>query len=115
MQWLRSWLLQIISSTRIVVTVAVDNPSWEKPLNRPSWKPEPGSLKLVAIDTGSGLLYLNPDDGGVVVRNDIPSCTPMVRENEGLRIYQSTKRVEIGGSCFSDNMKASKAPYYLAG
>ena len=111
MQWLRLWLFQIVSSARIVLTIC----DWDSYNNGPSWTPEPGLLKIVAIDTGNGLVYLNPDGGGVAIQNDIPSCTPMVQDNEGLRIYQSTKRVEIVGSCFSDNVKASKAPYYLAG
>ncbi|CAM9403362.1 unnamed protein product [Ectocarpus sp. 6 AP-2014] len=32
-----------------------------------TWGAEPGPLKVVAIDTGAGLVQLNPEDGGVVV------------------------------------------------
>ena len=104
-------LLQVISSTRIVFTVF----TYDTFFFGPSWTPEPGSLKIIAINTGTELVYLDPDGGGVVVQNDVPSCSTEVQENEGLRIYQSTKRVKIAGSCFSDNMKASRAPYSIAG
>ncbi|CAM9183914.1 unnamed protein product [Ectocarpus sp. 8 AP-2014] len=38
-------------------------------IDRPpsTWRVEPGPLKVVAIDTGAGLVQLNPKDGGVVV------------------------------------------------
>lgn len=32
-----------------------------------TWRAGPGPLKVVAIDTGAGVMQLNPEDGGVVV------------------------------------------------
>lgn len=65
-------------------------------------------LKIVAIDAGSGLVYVNPDGGGVVVQDDLLLCQATVAANENLNIYQSTKRINITGSCFADCMQASR-------
>lgn len=97
----------------MVVTIFLGS-SWifyEGPSRAP---PEPDSLKIVAIDTGAGLLYLDPDGGGVAVQEESDVCFTTVQENEGLKIYQSTKHVQLTGGCFEDNMKASTASSQLA-
>lgn len=71
---------------------------------------EPGPLKVVAIETGAGLFYLNPEDGGITIRTILPiqdGNDIMVEDNESVHIYQSTKQFQITGSGFKDNTKAS--------
>lgn len=68
------------------------------------WAPEPGPLKVVAVDTGAGWVYLEPDNGGVVVAVVVADVT--VKDNRGLYIYQSTKQIQVAGSHF-ENMRVS--------
>lgn len=99
----------VVSSTRIVVSIYHGGAAVDAHLRDPLPTPEPPLPKIFAIDTGTGLVYLNPDGGGLAIQNNIPSCIPTVRENEGLKVYQSTKQIQITGSCFNDNMQASAA------
>lgn len=66
------------------------------------WRAEPGQLKVVAIDTGTGVVQLHPTQGGVVVPVVKPDV--VVQDNGSLRIYQSTKQFQITGSGFEDGM-----------
>lgn len=98
-------LSQILSSNQIALTklYKFDNPNL--------WAPEPGPLKLVAVNTGAGRLMLNPDDGGVViaeVQADLDGHGVTVENHESLDIYQSTKSIKIAGSGFADSTKASE-------
>lgn len=63
-----------------------------------AWRAEPGPLKVVAIDIGTGLVKLNPEDGGVVVATIRPDFG--VQNNESLHIYQSTNQIQVAGSGF---------------
>ena len=76
--------------------------------NYPSvWAFEPGPLKVVAIDTGGGLVDINPE-GGVVVA--VVKAEVTIQDNEGLYIYQSTKKqVQVMGSGFTNDMSVSQA------
>lgn len=65
---------------------------------------------MVAIDTGSGLVHLNPEDGGIVV--GVVLSTPKrsdvtVKDDESVRIYQSTRKFQITGSGFKHSTKVS--------
>lgn len=74
------------------------------------WAPEPGPLKLVAVNTGAGRLTLKPEDGGVViaeVQADLDGHGITVQNHESLDIYQSTKSIKIAGSGFLENTKVS--------
>ncbi|CAM9958895.1 unnamed protein product [Ectocarpus sp. 4 AP-2014] len=64
---------------------------------------EPGPLKVVAIDTGTGVVPRNPTQGGAVVAVAKPDV--VVQDNGNLRIYQSTKQFHITGSGFEDGMQ----------
>eukprot|EP00903_Cladosiphon_okamuranus_P014061 g13069.t1 len=93
---------QILSSTQIALTKVF---KWDDPN---VWSPEPGPLKVVAINTGAGRLGLKPEDGGVVIAEiqaDLDGHGVSVQSHESLDIYQSTKSIEIQGSGFVDNMK----------
>lgn len=71
---------------------------------------EPGPIKVVAIDTGSGLVHLSPEDGGIVVGMVLPTLSGSditVNDDESVHIYQSTKQFQITGSGSRDNTKAS--------
>ncbi|CAM9183837.1 unnamed protein product, partial [Ectocarpus sp. 8 AP-2014] len=85
---------QFVSSTRIEISCMAMG----------CFVAEPGQLKVVAIDTGAGLVRLNPEDGGVVVATVKPHIT--VQQDENLLIYQSTKQIRIGGSGFEEDMEA---------
>lgn len=86
---------QFVSSSQIAITKTV------RPDRPPvPWRADPGPLKLVAIDTGAGIVELNPEDGGVVVAT--VKANVMVQDNESLHIYQSTKEVQVTGSGFED-------------
>lgn len=65
---------------------------------------QPGPLKAVAIDTGVGLVHLNPEEGGVAV--GVLKADIEIKDNESLYIYQSTKQLEVAGSGF-DNVDVS--------
>lgn len=70
---------------------------------------EPGPIRVVAIDTGSGLVHLNPEGGGVVVGmvlSTLEGSNVTVKDDESLHIYQSTRRFQITGSGFKDSTKA---------
>lgn len=55
-------LLQVFSQTEIdIFTKYVIGEAPSK------WRAAPGPLKVVAVDTGAGVVQLNPGDGGVVV------------------------------------------------
>lgn len=93
-----------MSSTQIALTriFKYDEPN--------VWAPEPGPLKVVAINTGAGRLSLNPEDGGVViaeVQADLAGHGMSVMSHEELDIYQSTPEIKISGSGFLDGTKAS--------
>ena len=95
----------LLSSTQIALTKVFkyDDPNL--------WAPEPGPLKLVAINTGAGRLPLNSEDGGVVIAEiqaDLSGHGVSVQSHESLDIYQSTKSIQIAGSGFVDNIKASE-------
>lgn len=92
-------LRQFVSSTKLNIFANVDTYFGDE-----AWRAEPGPLKVVAVDTGAGLVRLNPDDGGVVVA--IVKADITVQENESLRIYQSTNQIRIAGSGFEDVTKA---------
>lgn len=70
------------------------------------WRAEPGPLKVVAIDTGTVVVPLNPTQGGVVVAVVKPDV--VVQDNDNLRIYQSIKQFQITGGGFEDGMQASR-------
>lgn len=100
----RLFFLQILSSSQIALTKVFkyDDPN--------VWAPEPGPLKVVAINTGAGRLALNSEEGGVViaeVQADLSGHGVSVQSHESLDIYQSTKSIQITGSGFVDDMKAS--------
>lgn len=93
---------QILSSSQIAITKIFkdDVPNL--------WAPEPGPLKLVAINTGAGRLALNRDDGGVViaeVQADLTGHGITVETHESFDIYQSTKQIAISGNGFVDGVK----------
>lgn len=91
---------QVVSSTRL----RVDNhDAYRLSKNPHSWLAEPGPLKVVAIDTGAGLVQLNPDDGGVVVA--VVKADVTVKDNRGLYIYPSTKQVQVTGCGFEDRFR----------
>lgn len=97
--------VQVISSNQTVVTKIFA-------LDRKLWAPEPGPLKVVTIDTGAGPVVLNPVEGGVVVamvQADLDGHGITVANHESLRIYQSTKSIEIIGSGFVDGNTKAKA------
>lgn len=73
---------------------------------------KPGQLKVVAVDTGAGIVRLNPEGGGVVVATVKPEIT--VQQDENLLIYQSTKEIRIAGSGFEEDMKASEVTTAVA-
>lgn len=73
---------------------------------------EPGQLKVVAIDTGDGLVRLDPEDGGVVVATVKPDIT--VQQDENLLIYLSTEQIRIAGSGFEDDTEASETVSFRA-
>lgn len=54
--------LQVFSRTEIDVFTKF--PAVGVPI---PWRAEPGPLKVVAVETGAGLVQLNPEEGGVVV------------------------------------------------
>lgn len=58
-------------------------------------------MKVVAIDTGAGLVQLNPEQGGGVV---VATAKPEIKveQDEDLLVYQSTKQIRIGGNGFED-------------
>ncbi|CAN0294216.1 unnamed protein product [Pylaiella littoralis] len=89
---------EFVSSTKLNIFANVDTYFGDE-----AWRAEPGPLKVVAVDTGAGLVRLNPDDGGVVVA--IVKADITVQENESLRIYQSTNQIRIAGSGFEDVTK----------
>lgn len=73
------------------------------------WAPEPGPLKVVAIDTGAGRLSLKGTDGGVVIAEiqaDLEGHGVSVQTHEEMDIYQSTPTLEISGAGFLTNTKA---------
>ncbi|CAN0353201.1 unnamed protein product, partial [Ectocarpus fasciculatus] len=88
-------------------------------MERSCYLAEPGQLKVVAIDTGAGLVRLNPEDGGIVVATAKPDIT--IQQDENLLIYQSTKQIRIAGSGFQENMEvwfqssphAEKATFFI--
>lgn len=100
---------QILSSTQIALTKVY---KWDDPN---VWAPEPGPLKVVAINTGAGRLGLKPEDRGVVIAEiqaDLDGHGVSVQSHESLDIYQSTKSIEIKGSGFVDNMKVCVCTRY---
>lgn len=92
--------MQFISSTEIAITRAIGHDGLPVP-----WRAEPGSLKLIAIDTGAGVVKLNPEDGGVAVAT--VRADAMMQDNESLHVYQSTKHIQVAGGGFQD-IKASR-------
>lgn len=94
--------MQIWSSTSITIRKTPTPDGTPYP-----WRSEPGPLKVVAIDTGTGVVQLNPEGGGVVVAVVRPDV--VVQENGSLRIYQSTKEFQVNGSGFEDGMQASSS------
>ena len=101
------WCLgQFISSTEILISRAISHDTPPVP-----WRVEPGQLKVVAIDTGPGVVLLNPEDGGVVVANVWAHA--VVQDNKSLHIYQSTKEVQVAGAGFNNDtlvISRSRAP-----
>lgn len=93
-------VLQFISSTQIAITRPFSH-------GRPPipWRDQTGPLKLVAIDTGTGVVQLNPEDGGVVVATVRSNLR--VKDNAGLHIYHSTKEVQVARDGFDDGMSVS--------
>lgn len=92
--------LQFISSTEIAIARPISHDGLPVP-----WRAEPGLLKLIAIDTGAGVVKLNPEDGGVVVAT--VRADAMMQDNESLHVYQSTKHIQVAGGGFQD-IKASR-------
>eukprot|EP00752_Nemacystus_decipiens_P008235 g7364.t1 len=93
---------KVVSSTQIGLVKAF---SFRAPK---LWASEPGPLKLVAIDTGAGRVLLNKPHGGVmvaVVQADLDMHGVRVQTRKSLRVYQSTKSIEVEGSGFADGMK----------
>ena len=87
--------MQVVSSNQVRVHKTSQSGG-----NYPSvWAFEPGPLKVVAIDTGGGLVDINPE-GGVVVA--VVKAEVTIQDNEGLYIYQSTKQVKVEGSGFEN-------------
>ena len=80
-------------------------------LNLKHEKLEVGALRVVAIDAGGGLVPLNQEKGGVVIAVIVPYLAfgrhTTVDENESLRIYQSTRQIQITGSGFRNSTKVS--------
>lgn len=62
-------------------------------------------VKVVAIDTGAGLVLLNPEEGGVVVATARSGIN--VQLDEDLLVYQSTKQIRVAGSGFEHVTEAS--------
>ncbi|CAM9604552.1 unnamed protein product [Ectocarpus fasciculatus] len=100
---------QFISSTEIAITknFSLDIPPG--PQVPSPWRPEPGPLKIVAIDNGAGPVPLNPEDGGVVVATVLANVK--IQPNEDLHVYQSTKQIQVAGSGFDNDIQFS----YLGG
>lgn len=67
---------------------------------------EPGQIKVVAIDTGAGLVRVNPEGGGIVVATVRPEIK--VQQDNDLIVYQSTKQIRIAGSGFEHVTEASE-------
>eukprot|EP00752_Nemacystus_decipiens_P008845 g7893.t1 len=93
---------QLMSSTQIALSkhFSFDDPN--------VWAPEPGPLKVVAINTGGGRLALKPEDGGVVIAEiqaDLEGHGVSVQSHESFDIYQSTKSIQIAGEGFVDGIK----------
>lgn len=99
-------LLQFLSSTEIAITKVLHrNMSPDLSVRSTPWRAEPGPLKLVAIDTGTGVVQLNPEDGGVVVATVLADVS--IQSNENLHIYQSTKEVQVLGTGFDNDIRVS--------
>lgn len=74
------------------------------------WAAEPGPLKVVAINTGSGLVHLKPEEGGVlvaIVQADLEHHGISVTSHESQRVYQSARQIKVLGTGFEDDIKAS--------
>ena len=96
---------QVLSSTQIALNkhFNFDDPN--------VWTPEPGPLKVKAINTGAGRLALKPEDGGVVIAEiqaDLEGHGVSVQSHESLDIYQSDKSIQIAGSGFVDGIKVGQ-------
>lgn len=88
-------MLQVFSPNEVRLHKTVVN-------NDPGlWAFEPGPLRVVGIDIGTGLVRVKPEEGGVVVAVVKPDISA-VQDNKSLRIYQSTKQIEITGTGFED-------------
>lgn len=87
-------IMQVVSSTKVQLSKVnvYGDPC--------PWALEPGPLKVVAIDTDTGLVHLNPEEGGVVAA--VVKADVKVKDNENLYIYQSTKQVKVEGSGFEN-------------
>ncbi|CAM9661144.1 unnamed protein product [Ectocarpus sp. 4 AP-2014] len=98
---LAKFVVLFVSATRIEISC----------VEMSCFSAEPGELKVVAIDTGAGLVRLNPEDGGVVIATAKPHIT--VQQDDNLLIYRSTKQIRIAGSGFEEGMEASQGPSSL--
>lgn len=103
--------LQFLSATEIAITKGCSSANSFDALPDPSapnpWRTEPGPLKIVAIDTGAGLVELNPDDGGVVVATVLADFNITIQPNEELHVYQSTRLIHVAGSGFDHDVEVS--------
>ncbi|CAM9250629.1 unnamed protein product [Ectocarpus sp. 12 AP-2014] len=94
---------QFISSTEIAITRNFSFDIPPDPQVPSPWRPEPGPLKIVAIDDGAGRVPLNTENGGVVVATVLANV--MIQPNKDLHIYQSTKQIQVTGSGFDNDIQ----------
>ncbi|CAM9167772.1 unnamed protein product, partial [Hapterophycus canaliculatus] len=91
------YVLQVKSPTTIWVSLVHTNEGKR-------WADEPGPLKLVAINTGAGILRLREDLGGVTIAEmqaDMKGHSMSVENHEEVSMYQSSKVLTIAGEGFN--------------
>eukprot|EP00616_Rhizochromulina_sp_CCMP1243_P005762 CAMPEP_0118978400 /NCGR_PEP_ID=MMETSP1173-20130426/23555_1 /TAXON_ID=1034831 /ORGANISM="Rhizochromulina marina cf, Strain CCMP1243" /LENGTH=890 /DNA_ID=CAMNT_0006928593 /DNA_START=33 /DNA_END=2701 /DNA_ORIENTATION=+ len=90
------YIANVVSSTKMVLTRRTGT-SWRSTA-------DPGPLKLTHINTGGGLLKIDPSYGGVTVAEvqaDLGAHSITVEDTPEERFYQSSGRLSIIGSGFS--------------
>ncbi|CAM9180767.1 unnamed protein product [Scytosiphon promiscuus] len=97
----------LLDGTDVTVLVKSSTTIWVSLVNKNEgkrWADEPGPLKLVAIDTGAGILRLREDLGGVTIAEmqaDMKGHSLSVENHEEVAMYQSSKVLTIAGDGFN--------------
>lgn len=92
----RDYILSVRSPTMLVLTR----------MSNSKWRNEPGPLKLRRIDTGGGMIRIDPDYGGVTiaeVQADLDAHGVTVESTPSERFYQSTGQIVVLGEGFSSS------------